>query len=271
MRILILLISLALLQGCASTTSNEEMTEAEHYRQARESLDTKAYLVAVDKLEELQSRFPYGDYAEQAQIDLIYSRYRALDYPGAIAQADRFIRSFPLSSAQDYALYLRGLANYYLNEGLFDRFSKVTPSGRDMSTYRDAFKDFEQLVRRYPNSEYAADARSRMLFIRQQLAEHELYAARYYARRKAYIASANRVQYVIRHFQGTPAMEEAMAIQTKAYESMNQPVLAQKSAQVLQLNWPESEYLVDGEVNIEWWPIDGQRNWLGLLTFDLFD
>lgn len=271
MRLIVLaLLTFSFLTGCASNRSSEEMTEADHYRDASESLERKAFLNAIEALEELQARFPYGDFAEQAQLDLIYARYRSLDYPGAAAQADRFIRTFGGSDAIDYALYMKGLANYYLNAGLFERFMDPGREARDLQGQIDAFRDFDQLVRRFPDSEYAEDARARMLYIRQLLAAHELEAARYYARRGAHIAAANRAQFVVRHYQGTPAVEEALAILGRAYRSLEQSELEGKSTRVLATNFPESEYLDDeGQIAIEWWPSDNQRNWLSLITFDL--
>lgn len=257
------------LTACAGNPADKrELTEAEHYREAHKLLERKTFLDAIEQLEELEARFPYGDYTEQAQIDLIYARYRSLDYPGATAQAERFIRTYPSSEHLDYVLYIRGLAHYYMEQGLFDRVFGSNKAPRDLATMKDAFRDFDELVRRYPDSAYAADARSRMVFIRNLLAEQELVAARYYARRQAYIASANRAQDVIRHFQHTPSVEEAVAILTKSYESLEQPQLASNGRELLKQNWPQSEWLSRGEVEIDWWP-SGERTWLSLLTFDL--
>ena len=269
-RILTAFLAITLVGGCASNRSSEEMTEAEHYEEASESMERKAYLAAIEALEELEARYPYGDFAEQAQLDLVYARYRSLDYAGAVAQADRFIRTYPASEALDYVIYLKGLANYYLDAGLLERFLESHREARDLDSMRNAFGDFDQLVRRFPDSEYAPDARSRMLHIRELLAAHELEAARYYARRQAFIAAANRAQFVVRHFQGTPAVEEALAILARAYQSLDRATLEQKSTRVLAANYPESEYLDDsGKVSISWWPADDSRTWLSLITFDL--
>lgn len=259
-----------LLAACASSPEDErEMTEARHYREAHQLLEKKSFLAAIDELEELEARFPYGDYTEQVQLDLIYSRYKALDYPGAIAQADRFIRSYPGHAELDYALYMKGLANFYLDLGLFDRLMETDKATRDLSAMREAFSDLDELVRTYPTSPYAADARQRMVYIRNLLAAQEIRAARYYARRGAYIAAANRAQFVVRHFQETPAVAEALAILSKAYEELDQPELAEKSARVLRHNWPDSRFFgEDDRIRLAWWP-DGKRDWLSLLTFDL--
>lgn len=269
MQKLFLILTALLITACSGNPNDRrEQTEAEHYRDARKLLDKKTYLNAIEQFEELEARFPYGDYAEQTQIDLVYARYRSLDYPGATAQAERFIRNYPNHPHVDYVLYIRGLAHYYMVQGMLDRVFGSDKAQRDLSTLRDAFADFDELVRRYPDSPYAADARSRMVHIRNIQAEQELIAARYYARRQAYIAAANRAQYVIRHFQQTPSVPEALAILSKSYESLGQPVLAGNSRRLLQENWPDSLWLENDNVEIEWWP-SGERTWLSLLTFDL--
>lgn len=259
-----------LLVGCAHRgDERRELTEAKHYQEAHKLLEKKSYITAIDELEELEARFPYGDYTEQAQLDLIYARFKALDYPEAVAQADRFIRSYPAHEHLDYALYLKGLSNFYLELGLFDRLSETDKAARDLSSVREAFQDFDELVRRFPESPFSPDARQRMVHIRNLLAEQELRAAHYYARRHAFIASANRAQFVIRHFQEAPAVPEALAILSKSYEELEQPELAQKSLTMLKGNWPDSTYLnSNGEVELEWWP-SKDRQWLSLITFDL--
>lgn len=269
MRLLIALMLAALLGGCASKQDAAELSEAEHYGKAHASLEKKSYLAAIEQLEEIQARFPYGDYAEQVQLDLTFAHYRARDYASAIAAAQRFVRSYPGHPHLDYALYMQGLANFYLQRGMLDRMVPVDQAARDLQPFKDAFRAFEELVSRFPDSEYAPDARSRMVYIRNRLAEHELHAARYYARRGAYIAAANRAGHVIRHYQGTPAVPEALAIMTRAYESLEQRQLAAKSRRVLTENWPESSYLNNGEVDLDWWPGPEDKGLLSLLTFDL--
>lgn len=269
MQKLFFLITVLLLTACAGNPADRrELTEAEYYREARKLLERKTYLNAIEQLEELEARFPYGDYADQAQIDLIYARYRSLDFPGATAQAERFIRTYPSHPHLDYVLYIRGLAHFYMNQGMFDRLAGSNKSVRDMTSMTQAFADFDELVRRFPDSDYAPDARSRMVYIRNTLAEQELVAARYYARRGAYIAAANRALHVIRHFQQTPAVEEAVAILGRSYQSLDQPQLAERSTALLRNNWPDSEWLEGNRIRIEWWP-SGERDWLSLLTFDL--
>ena len=269
-RLLWPLLGLMLLAGCAGNPQDRpELTEVDQYREASKSLESKNYLTAIDQLKELEARFPYGDFAEQAALDLIYAQYRAVDYPATVVAAQRFMRNYPAHPRLDYALYMRGLANFNMERGLFDNMVSSDKSSKDMGAAKDAFRDFERLVNRFPDSEYAPDARSRMVHIRNQLARQELHVARYYARRGAIIASINRAQYVVKHYQQTPAVPAALAIMVKGYERLEQPELAQKSREVLTLNWPDSKFLDDDkQVSLAWWPNEDD-GLLSLLTFDL--
>jgi len=266
----LILILITLIVGCSSNPKDRlEQSESLHYKEARRLLERNSFLNAIEQYEELEARFPYGELAEQAQLDMIYARYRALDYATATAQAERFIRNYPAHEHLDYVLYMRGLSHYHMEQGMFDRLFRSEKASRDLTSMRQAFRDFDELVSRYPDSEYAPDARSRMLYIRNLLAEHELHAARYYGRRHAYIAAANRAQHVIRHYQGTPSVPEALAILHNAYDSLGQPTLAENSRRILIASWPESEFLSSRQqVDLDWWP-SGERTWLALLTFDL--
>lgn len=265
-----LLCALLLLAGCASTPETAELTEAEHYRRAHKTLEKEAFLAAIEELESVRSRFPYGEYARQVQFDLIYAHYRNHDYAATIAAAERFIRNYPGHERLDYALYMKGLANFYLEQGLLGRFLPRDRAAHDLKAARDAFSAFKELVTRFPESPYAADARARMIFIRNNLAEHELHAARYYARRGANIAAANRARYVVVHYQRTPAVPEALAIMTRAYQELGRKELAKKSRRVLAANWPDSQYLNEqGRVELAWWPNPRSKGLLSLLTFEL--
>lgn len=268
--LLLLLPALVLFTGCASKPKQgPELTEAEYYRKAHKQLESKNFLTAIDQLEEIQARFPYGQYAEQVQLELIYAHYRSHDYAAAVAAADRFVRNHGGHEHLDYALYLKGLGNYYSQSGPLQRAWSTSSAARDQQSFKDAFQAFYELVSRFPESDYAPDARARMVHIRNQLAEHELHVARYYARRQAFIAAANRAQYVVQHFQGAPAVPEALAIMVKAYQELDQARLAERSHKVLTLNYPESPFLDNGDVKLEWWPGPESKGILSLLTFDL--
>lgn len=266
---------LALMLGaCASHPADkQERSEAAQYHKAVESMSSRNYSSAIEQLKQLKAEFPYGRYAEQAQLDLIYSHFRDSDYPETVAAAQRFATDYPASPHMAYALYMRGLANFYMNKSMFDSIMRSNKAARDLSSARDAFNDFQKLVSRFPNSHYTKDARSRMVYIRNELAAHEMDAARYYARRGAYLAAINRAQYVVQHYQRTPQVPEALAIMVKGYTLLGEPQLAAKSRRVLAANWPDSPYLIkdlndDGGVNLAWWP-DHKHDLLDLLTFDL--
>ncbi|EKF74500.1 competence lipoprotein ComL [Alcanivorax hongdengensis A-11-3] len=269
-RVVWALLCTLLIAGCASNPEDRpELTEADQYRQAHKSLEKNNFQTAIDDLKELEARFPYGEYAEQAQLDLIYANYQSVDYPATVVAAQRFIRNYPGHPRVDYALYMRGLANFNMEKGLFDNMVTSDKSSRDLQSARDAFQDFKRLVSRFPDSPYAPDARSRMVHIRNQLARQELHVARYYARRGAIIASINRAQYVVKHYEQTPAVPEALAIMAKGYERLGRPELAEKSRQVLALNWPDSPFLgKDQQIRLAWWPNE-DNGLLSLLTFDL--
>ncbi|MEY1663094.1 outer membrane protein assembly factor BamD [Isoalcanivorax beigongshangi] len=266
----LLLSALLGITGCASKPKvSPERTEAGQYQAAQRQIEKKNFLTAVDELRELEARFPYGDYAEQGLLDLVYVYYRAYDYPASIAAATRFLRNYPANPHLDYVLYMRGLGNYNLERGLFERLLRTEKSSRDLDAWRDAFRDLNELVRRYPDSPYTPDARARLVHIRNTMADGELHAARYYARRGAYVAAAARAKEVIIHYQETPAVEEALAVQYRAYRALGEKQLADTTLSVLKYNWPESQYLASNDrVVLPWWP-DRERGLLSLLTFDL--
>lgn len=257
------------LAACASHSDRDELTESLYYQKAHKQLVKKHYTTAIDDLKELEARFPYSDYAEQAQAELVYAYYQTSNFSDLVAAAQHFLNNYPNSAQSAYVLYLQGLGNYRLTEGMFERLFKRDIASRDLSSKRDAFANFAELVRRFPDSAFAPDARSRMVFIRQLLAQQDLEVARYYAKREAFIAAADRATQIVEHFQGTPQVEEALAILSRSYTALKQPELAARSRAVLAHNWPHSAFLDKhaDQVEISWWP--GEGRWLSLLTFDL--
>jgi len=173
-----LLAATLVLGACASTQQEQDvLPEEAYYDNARKAMDSGNFNEAESNLDQLETYYPFGRYAEQAQLDLIYARYQNLDLEGARSAADRFLRLNPQSEYADYALYMRGLASYNLDVGLATRYLGVDPTDRDPGEQRQAFQDFSELLNRYPDSEYAPDARQRMIAIRNRLAELELHAA----------------------------------------------------------------------------------------------
>lgn len=261
------------LTGCTSSGHSqlEQLTERQYYEEAQDAMDNNKFLQAVERLQQLESRYPFGRYAEQAQLELIYCYYRTLDYEAAAATAERFIRLHPDHPKLDYAYYMKGLASYSVDRGLIERFIPTDFSERDMGPARQSFDDFNRLINRFPNSQYVQDARQRMIYLRNLLAAYQLKVANYYMRRGAYVSVAKRAGHVIQHFDKTPSMPEALSLQTKAYLELGLDDLAQQTMKVLAHNYPEyPELKDDGSLNYE----PGNRRKVSLLSvfsFGLFD
>ena len=253
-RALIILISCLLITACAGQSKNQfdNLSEDQLYKKARSYMIDRKFNKAVEAYQAIETRFPFGKYAEQAQLEIITAYYQAQEYEAAIAAADRFTRLHPQHPEADYAYYYKGLANFDANRSLFDRFFNLDMSKRDPGTARDSFNDFAELLSKYPDSRFAADARGRMIFLRNILARHEVHVADFYMRRAAYTAAVNRGSYVVEHFQETPAVGDALAIMVQGYNAMGLTELAADSLEVLKLNFPDHTALKDGEFNPEY-------------------
>jgi|TARA_R100001129_G_scaffold159495_1_gene123672 outer membrane protein assembly factor BamD len=248
-RLLLVTTAALFISACASNDKQEEvLPEQTYYENARDAMNAGNFNEAEQNLDYLETYYPFGRYAEQAQLDLIYARYQNLDLEGARSAADRFLRLNPQSDHADYALYMRGLASYNLDIGLAARYFPVDVSARDPGEQRQAFRDFSELLNRYPSSEYAPDARQRMIAIRNRLAELELYAARYYISREAYIAANNRARYIVENYSTTPSVEEALIILAETFRFMDLKKGATDAVAMLKQNFPDSTaFNEDGE------------------------
>ncbi|WP_262500987.1 outer membrane protein assembly factor BamD [Pseudohalioglobus sediminis] len=270
---LVLLLSLVLI-GCSSNDELPDVAdtgEQQLYEQAQRYLRSNNWDLAVRSLQLLESRYPFGRYAEQAQLELIYAHYNGYEREAAVEAADRFIRLHPAHPNVDYAYYMKGLAAYTANEDLFSRFLPTDEAERDTSQAKEAFAEFNQLVTRYPDSPYAPDARSRMLHLRNILARHEILVANYYFRRGAYLAAANRGRYVVENFQRTPAVADGLAVMAQGYILLGLDDLAQDAIDTLALNYPEHPNIDKNGEFKSVYTLDGlQRNWINKLTFGLF-
>lgn len=247
---------LALVAGCGSDPKLDEKGSVEKlYAEAREDLITGSYERAVKALERIEGRAAGTLLAQQAMIDMAYAQWRMSERVQAVATLDRFIKLHPSSPAMDYALYLKGLVNFIDNVGVLSSISRQNVSERDQQASRDAYQAFQQLVDQFPNSKYSADARVRMDYIVNALAEYEVHVARYYYRRGAYLAAANRAQQAVRDYQQTPATEEALYILAVSYDRLGLKELAADADRVLKKNFPDSRYLRDGVRLPEraWW------------------
>lgn len=266
---------LALMLGaCSSKDRRESMSERELYHEAQRLLKADNYDLAIKDLQMLESRYPFGPYAEQAQLDLIYAQLRSTRADAAVATADRFIRLHPQHPHVDYAYYMKGLANYTEGTGLLERFLPTDMTTRDPGKALQSFEDFRQLLTRFPNSEYAPDARARMIFLRARLARHEIDVANYYFRRKAYLAAANRGRYVVDNYPQTPAVPDALAVMVQAYQLLGLNNLADDALKVLRENYPHSPSLDANGNFINKFSIANSpehHSWVNTMTLGLFD
>lgn len=236
--ILSLAISLA---GC-SLFGKKEVDETKDwsanrlYSSAKTALNGGNYEKAVGFLEKLEARYPFGTFAQQARIDLAFAYYRFDEPDSAIAAADRFIKLYPNSPHVDYLYYLKGLVNFNRGLTFFERFFPGDESQRDAQAQISSFNDFAELVRRYPDSRYAEDATRRMLYLRNVIAKHELNVAQFYMKRKAFVAAASRAQGIVKHYQGTTVVPEALEIMIVAYNELGMVDLAADAQKVYDHN-----------------------------------
>ena len=270
--ITVLLLSLALLAGCSKDEVEDDLeaTELAYYTSAQESLRAGNYSGAIQKLQLLGSRFPFGRYAEQAQLEIIFAYYKSVQPEAARSAADRFIRLHPSHPNVDYAYYLKGMVSFEQDKNFLSNIIPMDPSTRDPGAARESFQDFSQLIRRYPNSEYAPDAQERMKYLRNLLAAAEIHVGRYYIRRGAYVAAANRGRYVFENFQGAAAVPDALAIMVEAYQLLEMDDLADEALLVLNSNYPEHKSLDEQGNFRKSKGIRGSgRGWLNVVTFGL--
>ncbi|PFG51770.1 Beta-barrel assembly machine subunit BamD [Marinobacter sp. LV10R520-4] len=240
-RLWVVSVVVVLLSACASNKQEQVLPEQTYYENARSAMNSGNFNEAETNLDALETYYPFGRYAEQAQLDLIFARYQNLDLEGARAAADRFLRLNPQSEHGDYALFMRGLASYNLDIGLAARYFPIEANARAPGEQLQAFRDFSELLNRYPDSLYAADARQRMIAVRNRMAELELHAARYYITREAYIAANNRARYVVENYPSSPVVEEAIIILAETFRFMDIKKGSQDAVALLRTNFPDSE------------------------------
>ncbi|MBD8878876.1 outer membrane protein assembly factor BamD [Rhodanobacter sp. 7MK24] len=217
------------------------------YKKAHVSLENADYSAAIKDYQRLIARFPAGDYNEQAQLELTYAQYKDAQWEDAYSTINRFIKADSSNKHIDYAYYLRGLINFDRTTGFMDKVSrdKQAQSRRDQGYNLQSFDDFAELSRRFPNSAYAADARQRMIYLRNVLAQYEVNVAEFYLFNRVYVGAADRAQYVIEHYQQAPQTGDALAILTRSYLALKEDKLADQTRQVLALNYPDHPYLKD--------------------------
>jgi len=230
--------------GCRKDKEREDGRQAsELYSEAKGYLESQSWGRAIQAYQRLTIRFPFGRYTEQAQLELAYAYHKGGSPEAALSTADRFIRTYPSHPNVDYAYYIRGLTNYDERIGFMERMMPSRVRDRDQTAARESFRDFDELIRRFPDSRYAPDARQRMVFLRNNLSFYELDVARYYLRRKAYVAAANRARYAVETYPGSPEMGNALEILHVSYTEMGLPELAEDAMKVLVLNYPDHPYV----------------------------
>jgi len=245
-----LLLAVLLLGGCASTLDDTSKWSAEQlYSEAKAALEAGDYESAIKHFETLEAKYPFGEYAEQAQLDTAYAYYKFEEADSAIAAADRFIKLHPRHPNVDYAYYLRGLASASKKDNPLEFAFSIDPSLLDPSSARQAFMYFNQLVQRFPDSRYAEDAVAHMKVLRKHLAEHEIHVARYYIKRQAYVAAANRAASVLETYPRSPAIREALDILITAYEGLDLQDLAADVKRVKALNFPAETQTAEADAS----------------------
>jgi len=269
---LLLIAILGLTAACSSKEPkvDENLSEVELYQQAQADLDNHSYTNATAKLKALDSRYPFGRYADQAQLELIYANYKNSEPEAAKSAAERFIRLHPQHPNVDYAYYLKGLTSFDQDRGIVARFVPLDMTRRDPGAARDSYNEFAQLTSRYPNSRYAPDAKQRMIYLRNLLAAYDIHVAHYYLTRQAYVAAANRGRYVVENFQETPSVGDGLAVMVEAYQRLHLDDLAATSLETLKLNYPDSPSLRDGNFVPSVQEADN-RGWLTRATLGLIE
>jgi outer membrane protein assembly factor BamD len=243
------------LGGCGSQKLNDKDSPEKLYADARDDMSAGNYDNAIKTLERVEGRAAGTLLQQQAALDLAYSQWKTGERAQALSTLDRFIKVHPSSPALDYALYLKGLVNFNDNLGILSSISRQDISERDQQASRDAYQAFKQLVDQFPSSRYSADARLRMDYIVNALAQYELHVARYYYRRGAYLAAANRAQQAVREYQQTPSIEEALYILAQSYDKLGLGDLRDDADRVLKKNYPDSRFLREGlrKPDDPWW------------------
>ncbi|MCB1909026.1 MAG: outer membrane protein assembly factor BamD [Rhodocyclaceae bacterium] len=258
------LISLAtcvalMLAGCSGSLEERDETAGwsaqKIYTEAKSEMQDGGYEAAIKLFEKLEARYPYGRYAQQAQLDVAYSYYKSGEAALAVAACDRFIKLHPNHRHVDYAYYLKGLVYFNEDIGLFGRFASQDLSDRDPRGARNAFDTFRELAERFPQSVYAEDARRRLQYLVNALGRHEVTVARYYLRRGAYVAAVNRAKQALQSFPKTPAVEQALHVLVQGYDAMGMGGLRDDAQRVLEQNYPGSVALVDPAARKPWWQI----------------
>lgn len=257
MRYSLALLLALVMTGCGLMPDMNDETRgwsaAKLYAEARDQLNSRNYEKAIQYYQKLESRYPYGRFAQQAQIEIAYAHYKDQEPALAIAAADRFIKLHPNHPNVDYLYYLKGLANFNDDLGLLGFVSGQDLTERDPKAAREAFDAFKELSTRYPNSKYTPDAVARMNYLVNALAASEVHVARYYLKRGAYVAAVNRVQYSLKTYPQAPANEEGLLVMMQAYDALGLTELSKDTQRILTKNFPDGKHTQKKDT--AWWQI----------------
>ena len=248
----------ASLAGCSLFKADEDKKKdwsaEQFYKAAKEELDNSNWESATKLYEQLESKYPYGRFAQQAQLEAAYAYYKQGETAQSIAAADKFMKLHPNHPNVDYAMYVKGLANFKEDLGPLARVWKQDLADRDPKAARESFEVFKELVARFPNSRYADDSRERMAYLIEALARHEVKTAQYYLERGAPLAAANRAQEVLTRFPNSPSRKDALDVMIEAYDRMGMKNLRDDSRKVLAMNYPQDPMSAAGKNrNKPWW------------------
>jgi outer membrane protein assembly factor BamD len=250
-----LLVACVALAGCFGNKNERELRSGsdELYKYGTRSMNNGNFGNAIQYFEALEARYPFSNKAKQAQLDLLYCYYRNGDREQAIDASIQFERENPTHPRVDYALYMRGLAQFTSQHSRWHRLFRVDLARRPPVEAQESFSAFAQLVKRYPNSIYTPDARQRMIYLRNRLAAHEIYVADYYMRRGAWAAALNRATHVVEHFEGSPSVARALDLMVQAYRKLGMQDLADATSEVLAENYPDQRFKQYGTPRARWW------------------
>ena len=244
--LLINLVLITLLSSCSYWESALKqadptigMSAAEIYAQGKEFLDVEDYPNSIKYFDILEARYPFGKYSTQAMLDLAYAAYQSNLKDEAIVNCDRFIRLYPNHPNVSYAYYLRALSNFDKDRNFITEIFAQDPSKYDVTKLRQSFDDFTIVVNKFPKSKYAKDSRNRLIYIKNMIAENELYIAKYYSKRSAHVAAIERVKYMLKNYSGTPSSEEGLLVMINSYNNLKMKDLAYDTSRVLKENYPE--------------------------------
>lgn len=240
------------LQACNTFSKDKEdeyigWTVEQFVEESKLQLEEENYKKAIVLLEQLDSRYPFGSHSAETQLDLTYAYYKNNDSEAALASADRFIKTHPRHPNVDYAYYLKALINFNRELGFIDRYIPSDATQRESLFTQTSYLNFEELLRRFPNSEYGPDVKQRMIYLKNALARHELHIAHFYMDREAYVAAANRASYILQHYEDTPAVPYALEIQIKAYKILGLQKLAEDSEKIYAYNFPDGPVLPEAD------------------------